>query len=365
MQIARLQVQDVRNLKQVALEQLRTINIFFGANGSGKTSLLEAVNLLLVGRSFRHAQLKPILREGASQCVVFTELADGENRIALGMQRGHSDKPIIKCNGERLKSAVELVRIVPVQLLNTEAFALLTGGPSGRREFMDWGLFHVEPKFYATWQHARRALHQRNSLIRHDKIDRSQLELWSREYARYGDELDGFRRDYIAALAPRFRQILQELNPTLTERIAVVYSRGWARDIDLEALLSDSIDRDIQQGFTRAGPHRADLKLQVGAHSAADTLSRGQIKLVVASLRIAQAELLFERIGRRCVFLIDDLPAELDKTHRHRLCAALERLAAQVLVTCIDKDDLIDCWQAADQVAMFHVEHGAISPINS
>lgn len=362
MQIARLQVQDVRNLKQVALEQLRTINIFFGANGSGKTSLLEAVNLLLVGRSFRHAQLKPILREGSTQCVVFAELAEGESRMALGMQRSHSDKPIIKCNGERLKTAAELVRIVPVQLLNTEAFALLTGGPGGRREFMDWGLFHVEPEFYAAWQHARRALHQRNSLIRHDKIDRSQLELWSREYARYGEVLDVFRRDYIAALAPRFRQILSELNPTLTERISVVYSRGWARETSLEVLLNDNVDSDLRQGFTRVGPHRADLKLQVGAHSAADTLSRGQIKLVVASLRIAQAELLHERTGRRCVFLIDDLPAELDMQHRRHLCAALERLAAQVLLTCIDKNELMDCWQAADQVAMFHVEHGAISP---
>jgi DNA replication and repair protein RecF len=362
MQIVRLQVQDVRNLKQVALEQLRAINIFFGANGSGKTSLLEAVNLLLVGRSFRHAQLKPILRDGSSQCVAFAELAEGENRLALGMQRSHTDKPIIKCNGERLKSAAELVRIVPVQLLNTEAFALLTGGPSGRREFMDWGLFHVEQEFYAAWQHARRALHQRNSLIRHDKIDRSQLELWSREYARYGEVLDVFRRDYIATLAPRFRQILSELNPTLTERITVVYSRGWARDTSLEALLNDNVDSDLRQGFTRVGPHRADLKLQVGAHSAADTLSRGQIKLVVASLRIAQAELLHERTGRRCVFLIDDLPAELDMQHRRHLCAALERLAAQVLVTCIDKSELKDCWQAADQVAMFHVEHGAISP---
>jgi DNA replication and repair protein RecF len=227
---------------------------------------------------------------------------------------------------------------------------------------MDWGLFHVEPEFYVAWQHARRALHQRNSVLRHDKIDRSQLELWSREYARYGEALDTFRHDYIAALAPRFRQILAELNPALTDRIAVVYSRGWARDMSLQELLNDSMDRDVQQGFTRVGPHRADLKLQVGTNSAADTLSRGQIKLVVASLRIAQAELLYERTGRCCVFLIDDLPAELDMQHRRHLCAALERLAAQVLVTCIDKNDLMDCWQATDQIAMFHVEHGAISP---
>lgn len=362
MWLSRLQVRHVRNLKQVALDALCPINVLFGVNGSGKTSLLEALHLLLVGRPFRGAQLRPVLTEGADECTVFAELHIDEARRTLGMQRTRADKPIVKLNGERLQSLSELVRLVPVQVLNAEAFALLTGGPGERREFMDWGLFHVEPTFYSVWQKSRRALLQRNALIRHGKIDRQQLLLWSQEYARYGTLLDQLRRDYVAALAPLFRHVLSELNSTLVERVTLTYARGWPRDHELEGLLIEDVERDLQLGFTRLGPHRADLRVQVGGGSAADMLSRGQLKLAVAALKIAQARLLRERNERHCLFLVDDLPAELDADHRRQLCRQLEAIDAQVFVSCIHPVDLDDCWQSAERVAMFHVEHGEISP---
>jgi DNA replication and repair protein RecF len=360
--LTRLQVRHVRNLKQVSLDNLRSINVFFGANGSGKTSLLEALHLLLAGRPFRGAQLRPVLAEGADECTVYTELSGGADLHRLGMQRTKTDKPLVKFDGERLKTLSELVRLVPVQVLNAEAFSLLTGGPGERREFLDWGLFHVEPSFHAVWQQARRALQQRNALIRHGKIDRPQLLLWSQEYARYGGTLDQLRQSYIAALAPLFRQALSDLNPALVERVVLAYARGWPREQELEPLLVDSLDRDVQHGFTRLGPHRADLRMQVGGNNAADMLSRGQLKLVVASLRIAQARLLLERAGRHCLFLVDDLPAELDSQHRQQLCRSLEQIGVQVFVTCIAPDDLNGCWQNTDQLTMFHVEHGTIHP---
>lgn len=362
MLLTRLQVRNVRNLKQVSLDSLRPINVLFGVNGSGKTSLLEALYLLLAGRPFRGAQLRPVLSEGTDECTVFAELSMDSIRHSLGMQRTKADKPTIKLNGERLQTLSELVRIVPIQVLNAEAFSLLTGGPGERREFMDWGLFHVEQNFHPAWQQARRALQQRNALIRHGKIDRPQLLLWSQEYARYGVLLDQLRHDYVAALAPLFRQVLSELNPTLVERVALVYARGWPRDQELEQLLVDGIDRDLQQGFTRLGPHRADLRVQVGGAAAADILSRGQLKLTVASLRIAQARLLRERSGKHCLFLVDDLPAELDSLHRRQLCQSLEQIGAQIFVTCIEPGDIADCWQHGDNMAMFHVEHGVITP---
>lgn len=364
MLIRRLQVQNIRNLGQVSLSSLGPINIFFGANGSGKTSLLEAIHLLLVGRSFRHSQFKPLLSEGRQECVVFGELVSPEHgrQISLGQQRGQDSKPLIRMNGDKVNSLAELVRIAPLQVLNTDSFELLVGGPSQRREYLDWGLFHVEPSFYGTWQQAQRALKQRNGLIRHGKIDRSQLQLWSREYARYGEQLDQMRRDYAEQLAPTFQRVLHELNPEIGERLELHYTRGWSRDHGLEQLLIEGIDKDLQQGFTRVGPHRADLKVQVGGVAAADILSRGQLKLIVAGLRLAQAVLLRELTGERCIFLVDDLPAELDRSHRQKLCRLLEQQGLQVMITCIEHQDLTDCWNHPEQLKMFHVEHGIITP---
>jgi DNA replication and repair protein RecF len=363
MLIQRLQIQNVRNLSRVNIDKLNQINVFFGANGSGKTSLLEAVHLLLMGRTFRHAQFKPLLTENADESVVFAELlAEDSRKMALGLSRRQEGKPTIRLDAGKLQTLAELVQIAPVMVLNSDTFEMLTGGSGKRREYLDWGLFHVEPRFYPLWRLAQRALKQRNSLIRHGKIDRAQLELWTREYARYGEQLDELRTAYFAELLPRSQKMLMRLSPVVAERIDTSYYRGWAKDRELEALLLESIDRDIQQGFTRTGPHRADLRITVGAHSAAEVLSRGQLKIAVAGFYLAQAELLRDRVDKKSIFLVDDLSAELDDYHRKQFCAELQRLDLQVLATCINPDELAHCWQDSKKIAMFHVEHGNVIP---
>ena len=366
MQIRRLQVSNVRNLSRVSIP-LQTINIFYGANGSGKTSLLEAAHLLLMGRSFRQTQLRPLLADGADQCTVFGELASpGSGRVTLGLSRQRDgSKPAIKLNGQPLALISELVQVAPVQVLGADSFEILTGGPANRRRFLDWGLFHVEPEFYQAWRLAQRALKQRNTLMRHGKIDRNQLLLWTREYARYGEQVDRMRQAYIEQLLPLARTATEALLPGLEERLESSYARGWPREMDLATALEQSLDADLQHGHTRLGPHRADLRVRAGQHLAADICSRGQLKMLVAVLHLAQAELLQVRAQKRSIFLVDDLAAELDDVSRRRLCGELERLGVQVLATSIKAEDLGDCWSESQQLQMFHVEHGIISPASA
>lgn len=366
MQIRRLQVTNVRNLSRVSLA-LQPINIFYGVNGSGKTSLLEAVHLLLMGRSFRHTQLRPLLSDGEEHTTVFAELlAADSSRLTLGLsrQRGGS-KPAIKLNGEMLNSLSELVRVAPLQVLSADSFEMLMGGPGNRRSFVDWALFHVEPGFYPAWRLAQRALKQRNSLIRRGKIDRELLRLWTHEYARYGEQVDEMRQAIIEQLLPLVRALVRSLLPQLEERLDIEYARGWPRELALADVLEEGLEADLQQGHTRAGPHRADLRVQAGAYPAADVLSRGQLKLLVAALYLAQAELLYSRTGERSIFLVDDLAAELDEMNRRQLCRELERLDVQVLATSIKKEELVHCWARPEQVQVFHVEHGVISPADA
>src|SRR5690606_27312255 len=224
------------------------------------------------------------------------------------------------------------------------------------------GLFHVEQEFYPVWRLAQRALKQRNSLIRHGKIRPGQLELWSREYARYGEQIDAMRRGYIEALVPRCRVILEAISPEVMAGLGLSYTRGWSKEASLENALMEGAERDLQQGFTRQGPHRADVRVTVGASAAADSLSRGQLKVLVAALYLAQAELLQSRTGKRSIFLVDDLAAELDRKHRKQLCGALERLGLQVFATCVEREDLLDCWSRLEDIQVFHVEQGQITP---
>jgi DNA replication and repair protein RecF len=365
MQIQRLQVTNVRNLSRVTLP-LQTINVFYGANGSGKTSLLEAVHLLFMGRSFRQTQLRPLLQDGEDQTVVYAELISPQSsRITLGLSRQRDgSKPSIKLNGETLNLLSELVQIAPVQVLSGDSFEMLTGGPAHRRRFLDWGLFHVEPQFYPAWRLAQRALKQRNSLIRHGKIDREQLLLWTREYARYGEQVDLMRQSYIEDLLPLCRSIARSVLPQLEGDIEAAYVRGWTKEQNLAVVLEQGLEGDLQQGYTRSGPHRADLRITAGQYAAADVLSRGQLKMLVSSLYLAQAEMLALKAGKRSIFLVDDLASELDDAHRRRLCGELERLEVQVLATSIRLSELLDCWTQPGQIQVFHVEHGVVKPVS-
>jgi len=142
--------------------------------------------------------------------------------------------------------------------------------------------------------------------------------------------------------------------------LALSYYRGWDKERSLVDVLTDSLIRDQQLGHTQAGPQRADLRLRLAGNNAADILSRGQQKLVVCALHIAQGYLLTQAGRSSCVYLVDDLPSELDEQHRRALCRLLEGLGCQVFITCVEPEALRDNWQADTKVALFHVEQGQI-----
>jgi DNA replication and repair protein RecF len=360
MRLLRLQVANLRNLVTADLGMLGSVNAIVGPNGSGKTSLLEAIYLLCNGRSFRHHLVRPLLREGAANSVVFGEFVKGESRFGLGVQKGR-EATLAKLNGERLSSMAELVRIAPTQVLHSDSFDLLFGPPGLRRSYMDWLLFHVEHGFLELWREAQRALRQRNALVRGGRIDPLQLGLWSRSYASLALQVDQARRTVLQRLVPEIEKLAAVLLPELAAGLDFGYQRGWHRDKSLDELLIDDWRQDVEQGYTRSGPHRADLRVRIDQRPAAELLSRGQAKLLIMSMKLAQVRLLMEE-GVSCMVLVDDLPAELDKQSRSRLGEVLISLNQQVFVTAVDSADLPETLFAAGSARVFHVEHGLVRP---
>ena len=363
MSLSRLSVTGVRNLQPVTLTPSPRINILHGDNGSGKTSLLEAIHLLGMARSFRSSRLNPVITHEQASCTVFGQVELGDDQSsALGVSRDRSGELRIRINGQGVRSAAELAEALPLQLINPDSFRLLEGAPKLRRQFLDWGVFHVEPRFLKAWQRLQQALRQRNSWLRHGTLDTASQAAWSRELSAASDEIDGYRRAYIQTLKPVFEQTLASL--LALDGFQLSYYRGWDKDRSLADVLEGSIDRDRAMGYTQAGPQRADLRLRVANHNAAETLSRGQQKLVVCALRIAQGHLVSEAKRGQCIYLVDDLPSELDDQHRLALCRLLEQLNCQVFITCVDSNVLQEGWRDDTPVSMFHVEHGAIAQVH-
>ena len=364
MSIRRLRVQNIRNLHDVDVELAR-VNVFFGANGSGKTSLLEAVYVLGSGKSFRAPRLEPVISHQATGCVVHASVTDCHDAtVSLGLARQRNGEFQGRIQGRTVQNAAELARTLPLQLINSDTFQLLEGGPKNRRQFLDWGVFHVEHGFHAVWLDVQRALRQRNALLRHARIAPDQLEAWDVHLAARAEELDAFRRGYFEAFHPQFVSTLQDL--ASVGDIELAYQRGWDRGATLKDVLKEGLTRDHERGFTVQGPHRADIRVRVQGQSADQVLSRGQQKLVVCAMKVAQARVFSASRQRDCVFLVDDLPAELDRKHRSALAALLSSLGCQVLVSCVDRADLEAAWPSVpeEQKRMFHVEQGRLESVS-
>lgn len=376
MHIKQLHVENFRNLASITLADCERFNLIYGLNGSGKTSLLEAIYTLSMTRSFRTRQMGQVIREGSSHLLVTGRLSDPRQGglVQLGVQRGRDKSVSVRMAGQSLKSLAELSGVLPVQVLDARCFELLEGGPAVRRQFLDWPVFHVKHMaFFDVWSRYRKALKQRNALLRRGIIgDWRQFEPWDEALAETGEKLTALRREQFSAFLPLFEKVYAAfdlgdnssgaLPPSSS--IEMKLKDGWDQgEGSLREVLAKQRDSDAKQGFTRSGPHRADIDIRCGGSPADQVLSRGQIKSVASAMKIAQLALLAEQ-GLDVVIAIDDLPAELDIYRRETIFKQLSGIPrTQVFVTAIDRNDLeIDKWTGEGEAyRVFHVEHGAVS----
>lgn len=359
MAISKLRIHRVRNLSALSLIPSPAINLIYGENGSGKTSVLEAIHLLGLARSFRTSQARHLIQAEQSDCVVYAEvdpLNQGEQK-PLGVERLLEGDPRIRFAGQDIDLST-LAELLPLQVINADTFQLLEGSPAHRRQFLDWGVFHADPMFIQLWRGFRRVLKQRNSLLKCGKIDPRLREVWDREFVSFANALTEHRRDYLTRLIPVFDQSLENLLPGI--RIELGFQSGWDSKRGLDEVLATSFERDLALGYTASGPQRADLRVKADGHSAAERLSRGQKKLVVSALKLAQGNLFQAMHKRPCVYLIDDLPSELDQQHNQLFCSLLEQSGNQCFITCVDHRTLLEHWRPETAIATFHIADGAL-----
>ena len=353
MAIRQLSLTDFRNLRSTTLDFDAQVNLISGDNGSGKTSLLESVYVLCQADSFRTHQLRQCISHGKSSFLLFGRFTD----FKAGLSK--SDKKLdIHVNGEAIKRRSELVRRIPVQIVNADSFALIDGAPQQRRAFIDWCLFHVEQSYADIWVEHRHALKQRNRLLK-GKRDLNLLDYWDQHLVTPSVLLYQMRRRQCAEL----RHILTAEFSDLLDDIPLEfeYRRGWPEGIDLQEALIVQRQRDIHSGFTNAGIHRDDLIFTSNGRKATEVLSRGQSKRICVALIMASLELVSRSTGKRIILLIDDLHSELDARAQQKVYEQLAPMNLQLFVS-----NIIGCRPEglAKDFKMFHVEHGTIKPQN-
>lgn len=353
MSLSNFKATGFRCLNDISFEPHPRLNLIYGENASGKTSLLEAIYYLGRGRSFRAAGNRELIRTGGEGFTLFGDILAGGQRHKAGVEVDRTDRRI-RVDGEAGAGA-DLARVLPVQAIDPEIHELIQGGPEFRRRFIDWGVFHVKHDYLDHWRNYSKALKQRNASLRAHEPE-SRVRAWDRALSEHGEALDVARKAYLAQILPVFESICNE---TLLIDVKSKYIRGWADDESLEVSLQKATYSDRSKGFTTIGPHRADLRIEVQDRRARHRVSRGQQKLIAAGLVIAQTDFHASGLDGQLLLLVDDPAAELDKENRERLFALLCELNAQLFITALEVDDL----RSFTGAETFHISHGELASL--
>ena len=355
MHLKRLSITGVRNLLDVHIEPDEGLNYFFGDNGAGKTSLLEAISILSVGRSFRSGKITSIISDQSDQLTVTGLVNDPLRQISkqAGICRDrHSTTARI--DGQNITRLSTLATAVPSVAISAKNHELIEGGPGERRNYLDWILFHVEPTFVHFSKRYRNSLLQRNAALR-SGANEKMVSVWNAELAEHGESIAECRGKIVQLVSARLTEFAQRLG---TDAVIpeLQYRKGWADERSLLQSLEASIDNCRRLAATSTGPHRADVKMKVGSNEARYVHSRGQQKLLAILMKLVQVDLYTEFHRQAPILLFDDLPSELDSEARDFVFDYLHSCQVQVFLTGVE--DLSKSIQSVNK--MFHVNQGEI-----
>ncbi|PCK08669.1 MAG: DNA replication/repair protein RecF [Alteromonadaceae bacterium] len=368
-EITRLTIINFRNLVAVQLDQLKRINFFYGLNGAGKSSLLEAISVIALGRSYRTRKTKLLINHGAQKFVLFAQVSelqsDGEKLSKVGVEKVRHGKDTVRVDETTVSSAAELAVITPIIVINSASFCLFEGSPKDRRKFFDWLVFHVKHDFGDLWRDVTQCIKQRNALLRNLSSDASELVPWDEQLVKLAYRIDELRVGCFKLFHSAFNRAIEKLG-FCSEDVNLIYVSGWRDDGNSYAeQLHQAYDRDRKLGYTSLGPTKSEFKIFYKGLAAVDVLSRGQQKLLATAMYFSIALVFSELTKRLPVFLLDDIHSEMDLVNQRNLGKWISELKAQCFVTGVDQEQF-ESWWPADEVqqndrAMFHVKHGEVT----
>ena len=404
--IERLQISNLRNLTQVNL-QSTVCNVIIGANGSGKTSLLEAIFLLSRGKSFRHHQPKRYIQHHQNNTTVYARLNDSRT---LAIQKQADATTILRLNQATVYNQSILTEQLPTLLIDPSTMDMLEQGSASRRQLLDWLVFHMKQGFHPQWVAYQRLLKQRNSLLKKTRqltqVQLAELKSWDKGLSNHAALIHHYREQVFTEWQPYFAKSVLQLLPSYAEQLSLSYNAGYDTNVALDVQLNERLEQDLQLGYTRIGNHRADIhvhwrsdnavrsddvvdsqatntntassdhevntKLPTLKEQAANVLSRGEKKLLITALRLSQLPLLLNDNKDSASFdnsstsratpvvLLDDITAELDDRAIGILLSTLAQLPCQVFMTSLTDDIVHLVNELWSKPWLFHVKQGQI-----
>lgn len=358
MRLLKLNLENFRNITFAALDFGEMSHFFLGANGQGKTNLLEAIGLVSALRSFRTQDTQHLIRNDAPQARLLFEFEhelEGKAQIELTLD------PFSKTcmlHGEKVRNMADFIGLFPTVVLSSEDIQLLRGAPQLRRRWIDMTLSAMDQAYFTTLRRYHRVLKERNSLLRRGTLDTALIASFDKTMAPDAYALVAQRSIGLSKLNEYLQRAYQNICP-IDEQPELEYKPNAEFESmeDVVALMHSQRPRDQIMKSTQRGPHRDDLQFRLKGKQAREFASEGQQRGLVLALRLAQVAALQANKTIQPIVLADDVLGELDPMRRAGFWSALGH-DRQIVATGTTMPPIIEsrAWK------VFNVEQGAISP---
>lgn len=348
MRIEKLTLQNFRNIKQQSFQFNNAVNIIFGNNGQGKTSILEAIYILAITKSFRASSEKIILqydKEYFESNGTFS--SDSGSEISLRIFYSQKDGKNIFVNKNRISRFSEIIGTIPVILLSLDDLELIYGIPASRRKFLDILLSQVSPVYLQALQYYKRSLVHTNKLlmlINQGEESTDSLFPWKKQLVQYGSEIIRMRNECIKYINEEIGQYYKDIAQTHDE-IRLVYQSNVLKGRDNLSLndLNDYyaelqkqyLDTDLKRQNTYIGPHRDDIRFEKNGHLFKAHGSQGESKTFLIALKFVESEYLKQKIKENPIVLMDDIFGELDNGRIARLTSKVAQIGQTFITTTL------------------------------
>ena len=362
MYFSEIELNDFRNYIHQKIDFHRKVNIIIGENAQGKTNILEGLYIMSLGKSFRTPKDSEMIRFGSDLARVKTLSVKDDNELSVEVAIVKNKKSI-KVDGVKIKKTSELLENIYIVIFSPDDLKIVKDEPEKRRKFIDRELCQLKPVYYENLSRYKKALNQRNFLLKEDRPSHDLLDIWDMELASYGSKIIIERDRFCRKLNEISRDIHNDL--TYGREILNVSYESYIelKQEDLQSqinvfldTLKNSREKDIYRRTTTKGPHRDDLKIEIDDIDVRSFGSQGQQRSAALSLKLAEIKLIKEETGEDPVLLLDDVLSELDRVRQRQLLTSFGEI--QIFITTTELTDELREQLPDHQV--FVVEKGSV-----
>jgi len=335
--IKSIKLTNFRNHPNIELELSNSTNVIYGKNAHGKTNILESIYVCAVGKSFRARRDSDLILFGNEFAIIDIDFEKNNREKRINFIISNKNKKQIKINGIKIDKISELFGNIIVILFSPDDIDIIKGDPSGRRKYFDLLISQIKPSYMYLLQEYYKVIEQRNTLLKTRNFNATlELDIWDEKLSELNLKINKIRKEVVEEMNPMFRLYMKEFSDE--KECAEIEYKSQITNDDVMKKLKERRYIDFERGNTSFGIHRDDYKFKINDLEVNNFGSQGQIKSSVLSLKLAQKDLIEQKIDERPILLLDDVMSELDIDRRKYILNKIKE--CQVIITCTDLDEI-------------------------